>query len=114
VSAWTWGRPDAVRVMLIAHGPNGVERHWLGDLHAGRGNGETIKLPAGTEVVTIQRPKRVRVRLHRNSRWSPAQPLRSTWRDDSALVLWWRAWLAERSGRRALREVRRQRRGTAI
>jgi hypothetical protein len=112
VSAWSWGPPDAVRVVLTAVGPDGVEQHWCGDLHARQDKAETIKLPAGTEVVTIQRPRRVRVdlRRHRHGRWTPPQPFRPTWRDDSALLLWWRTWFAERSGRRAVRETRRRRR----
>ncbi|GAA1279034.1 hypothetical protein GCM10009609_48070 [Pseudonocardia aurantiaca] len=32
-----------------------------------------------------------------------------TWRDDSELFLWWRAWLAQRSGRRVAHELQRQR-----
>jgi hypothetical protein len=76
MSAWSWGQPDAVRVVLIARGTDGEELHWLGDLRGGRDKGKTIRLPSGTETVTIARPQHASVPLssvHRD-RWFPARP----------------------------------------
>jgi hypothetical protein len=66
----TWGRPRVVRIVVTAIGADGEKRCWYGDLRTGRDEAETIKLPDGTQAVTIERPVRVRVMLgqHRDRR----------------------------------------------
>jgi hypothetical protein len=109
VSAWTWPQPDVVPVVVTAVGADGTNRYWLRDLRSGRDKAERIELPEGALVLTIIRPVRERVDLgqHRSGRRTP-QPARPTWRDDSSLIMWWRAWRAERAARRAMRRGRRK------
>lgn len=61
MTAWNWGRPDVVRIVVTTVGPDGEKRRWYGDLR--RGTAETIEFPYGTRAVTIERPRRVRVVL---------------------------------------------------
>jgi hypothetical protein len=104
VTTLNWGRSNGVRIVVTTVGTDGAERRWIGELHAGRDKAETIKLPAGTHAVTIERPRRIRVYLGQNRRRSaPSRPARPTWRDDSSLYLWWRTWLAQRDARRTVR-----------
>jgi hypothetical protein len=112
VNAWIWPRRDVVPVVLTTVGANGKRLHCYCDLRPGHDASTTIELPEGAQAVTITRPRRQRVEFgqHRAPRWS-ARPARPTWRDDSSLVMWWRALLAERAGRRAVRSMRYPGRG---
>jgi hypothetical protein len=111
--SWVWGAPDVVRLTVTATGADGAGRRWYVDLGAGPDGSVTITLPDGTEV-TLLRPVRVRVDLreHRAARRVPTPPARPKWRDDSALIMSWRTWLAVREGRLAARELH-QKRGEA-
>lgn len=97
MSAWSWGQSDAVRVVLIARGTDGQELHWLGDLRGGRDKGKTIRLPSGTETVTIARPQHASVPLStvRRDRWFPARPSRaSSLGGPTRCGGWARCWLS--------------------
>ncbi|MGH3587057.1 MAG: hypothetical protein ACRDQ0_12115 [Pseudonocardia sp.] len=63
MSAWTWGPPSAVRIVVTATNADGTVRYWYPDLREGRGDAQTIVLPDGTRSVTLERPRRVRVPL---------------------------------------------------
>jgi hypothetical protein len=63
VSAWIWGRPGVVPIVVTTVGADGRKRRWYGGLRLGQDQAETIDLPDGTQAVTIERPKRVRVDL---------------------------------------------------
>jgi hypothetical protein len=65
VSTWPWSRPDVVHLVVTTVGADGERRRWYADLHTGPERGETIRLPAGTQIVMIERPRRVRVDLGR-------------------------------------------------
>jgi hypothetical protein len=109
VSAWSWPRPDTTPVIVTVAGANGTTVHGVCHLQPGRDHAHTIELPPDARTVTIERPLRQRVelalhRLHRRTH-RPA-PARS-WRDDSSLIMYWRAWTAGRSARRALRSRQR-------
>lgn len=107
MSAWSWSRPEIVTVVVTAVGANGQNLYCCRDLRPGRSRATTIELPDGTQAVTITRPVRERVELgqHRAGR-SVSRPVRPGWRDDSSLVMWWRAMRAERDARRAVRSMR--------
>ena len=63
MSPWPWTQPDVVHLVVTTVGANGERRRWYADVHAGRERGETIRIPAGTRIVTIERYRRVRVDL---------------------------------------------------
>jgi hypothetical protein len=109
VNARIWPRRAVVPVVLTTVCANGARLHCYCDLLPGQDASTTIELPEGVQAVTITRPRRQRVEFgkYRAPRWS-ARPARPTWRDDSSLVMWWRALLAERAGRRAVRSMRQR------
>ena len=65
MSPWPWTRPDVVHLVVITVGAAGESRRWYADLRTGPDRGETIRLPAGTRLVRIERHRRVRVELGR-------------------------------------------------
>lgn len=65
MSPWPWAGPDVVHLVVTTVGADGVRRRWYADLHTGPESGETIRLPAGTQIVKIERHRRVRVELGR-------------------------------------------------
>jgi hypothetical protein len=52
-----------VRIVVTTVGVDGETRYWYGDLRPRRDQAETIELPDGTQAVTIERPRRMRVDL---------------------------------------------------
>jgi hypothetical protein len=65
VSPWPWARHDVVHLVVTTVGADGERRRWYTDLHTGPERGETIRLPAGTQIVRIERHRRVRIELGR-------------------------------------------------
>jgi hypothetical protein len=65
VSPWRWAQSDVVHLVVTTVGADGERRCWYADLHTGPEHGETIRLPAGTQIVRIERYRRVRVELGR-------------------------------------------------
>jgi hypothetical protein len=62
VTRWPWAQPDVVH-LVVSVGADGERRRWYADLHTGPERGETIRLPEGTQIVRIERHRRVRVEL---------------------------------------------------
>jgi hypothetical protein len=52
-----------VHLVVTTVGADGVRRRWYADLHTGPEFGESIRLPAGIQIVRIERHRRVRVAL---------------------------------------------------
>lgn len=65
MSRWPWAQPDVVHLVVTTVGADDERRLWYVDLHTGPERGETIRLPAGTQIVRIERHRRVRVELGR-------------------------------------------------
>jgi hypothetical protein len=63
VRPWPWSQHDIVHLVVTTVGADGQRRRWYADLHTGPECGETIRLPAGTQIVTIERHRRVRVEV---------------------------------------------------
>lgn len=64
MTRWPWAQPDVVHLVVTTVGADGERRLWYVDLRTGP-DGETIRLPAGTQIVRIERHRRVRVELGR-------------------------------------------------
>jgi hypothetical protein len=52
-----------VHLVVTTVGAGGERQRWYADLRTGPDRGKTIKLPAGTQLVRIERHRRVRVEL---------------------------------------------------
>jgi hypothetical protein len=63
VRPWPWTQHDVVHLVVTTVGADGQRRRWYADLHTGPERGETIRLPAGTQIVRIERHRRVRVEV---------------------------------------------------
>ena len=63
MTRWPWAQPDVVHLVVTTVGADGERRRWYADLHTGPERGETIRLPEGTQIVRIERYRRVRVEL---------------------------------------------------
>ncbi|MGH3588213.1 MAG: hypothetical protein ACRDQ0_18055 [Pseudonocardia sp.] len=103
MNAWSWSGSEVVPVIVTAVGADGTNLYCQRDLRPGRVRATTIELPEGAQAVTITRLVRERVDLGqvRVGR-RVARPPRPTWRDDSAMVMWWRAVRAQRDALRVL------------
>jgi hypothetical protein len=58
-----WARPEVVHLVVTTVGADGERRCWYADLHTGPERAETIRLPVGTQIVRIERHRRMRVEL---------------------------------------------------